>query len=38
MDNVVNWEQFESIPPERMDYLKKDGFAISYLTNQHDSA
>ena len=29
MDNVVNWEQFESIPLEMMDHFKKDGFVIN---------
>ena len=28
-ENVVNWEQFESIPPEMMKHLKQDGFVIN---------
>ena len=29
LDNVVNWQQFDSIPKEMMSHLRRDGFVIN---------
>jgi hypothetical protein len=29
LENVVNWQQFENIPPVMMQHLKQDGFVIN---------